>query len=199
MTFKQLLGCQSRIGMCCDENRVWFAMRATYGRNMDVKKKLDEAGIESFVPMRHVVAQDRRGCKIKKHVPVVRDLIFIHTDLASMYGLKQQYESLRNIYIPSEDGKKRVVIVSDEQMDNFMKVTKTLSDGLLFFTPDEVNLTKGVRVRIHGGQFDGLEGTFVKVKGARDKRVVVELSGVIVVATCSLKCDLIEVLKTSQE
>ena len=50
-------------------------------------------------------------------------------------------------------------------------------------------------MRIHGGQFNGLEGTFVKVKGARDKRVVVEVSGVIVVATCSLKCDLIEVLK----
>lgn len=181
--------------MCGNEQKVWFAMRATYGRNMEVKKKLDEAGFESFVPMRYVVSLDRRGRKAKKFVPVVRDLVFIRTDQATMYGLKQQFESLRNIYIPSEDGRKRVVIVTDDQMDSFMKVTKTLSDGLLFFTPDEVNLSKGVKVRIHGGQFNGLEGTFVKVKGARDKRVVVEVSGVIVVATCSLKCDLIEVLK----
>lgn len=181
--------------MCGNEQKVWFAMRATYGRNMEVKKKLDEAGFESFVPMRYVVSLDRRGRKTKKLVPVVRDLVFIRTDQATMYGLKQQFESLRNIYIPSEDGRKRVVIVTDDQMDSFMKVTKTLSDGLLFFTPDEVNLSKGVKVRIHGGQFNGLEGTFVKVKGARDKRVVVEVSGVIVVATCSLKCDLIEVLK----
>lgn len=181
--------------MCGNEQKVWFAMRATYGRNMEVKKKLDEAGFESFVPMRYVVSLDRRGRKIKKFVPVVRDLVFIRTDQATMYSLKQQFESLRNIYIPSEEGRKRVVIVTDDQMDSFMKVTKTLSDGLLFFTPDEVNLSKGVKVRIHGGQFNGLEGTFVKVKGARDKRVVVEVSGVIVVATCSLKCDLIEVLK----
>ena len=181
--------------MCCNENRVWFAMRATYGRNMDVKQKLDEAGFRSFVPMRYVVALDRRGRKTKKFVPVVRDLIFVHTDQASMYSLKEQYETLRNIYIPSEDGRKRPVVVPDNQMESFMKVTQTLSDGLLFFTPDEVNLSKGVKVRIHGGQFNGLEGTFVKVKGARDKRVVVEVSGVIVVATCSLKCDLIEVVK----
>ena len=181
--------------MCGNELKVWFAMRATYGRNMEVKKKLDEAGFESFVPMRYVVSLDRRGRKTKKFVPVVRDLVFIRTDHATMYGLKQQFESLRNIYIPSEDGRTRVVIVTDDQMESFMKVTKTLSDGLLFFTPDEVNLSKGVKVRIHGGQFNGLEGTFVKVKGARDKRVVVEVSGVIVVATCSLKCDLIEVLK----
>ena len=79
-------------------------------------------------------------------------------------------------------------------MESFIKVTGSLSEGILFFSPDEINLSKGVRVRIHGGQFDGLEGTFVKVKGARDKRVVVDISGVIVVATCTLKCDLVEVL-----
>lgn len=195
MAFSDLAECQSHIGMCCNEGVVWFAMRATYGRNMEVKNKLDEAGFESFVPMRYVVSIDRRGRKTKKYVPVVRDLIFVHTDQASMLTLKQQHESLRNIYIPSEDGRKRPVIVSDQQMESFMKVTKTLSDGLLFFTPDEVNLNKGVKVRIHGGQFNGLEGTFIKVRGARDKRVVVEVSGVIVVATCSLKCDLIEVIK----
>ena len=199
MIFKQLLEYQCHKGMPCSENKVWFAMRATYGRNMDVKKKLDEAGFESFVPMRYVVVMDKRARRIKKFVPVVRDLIFIHTTMASMLALKQQHESLRNIYIPTEEGKKRIVVISDEQMENFMKVTRTLSDGLLFFTPDEVNLSKGVRVRIHGGQFDGLEGTFVKVKGVRDRRVVVELSGVIVVATCALKCDLIEVLTPTQE
>ena len=180
--------------MPCNENFAWFAMRATYGRNMEVKQKLDEAGFRTFVPMRYVVALDRRGRKTKKFVPVVRDLIFIHTDLATMYALKEQHETLRNIYIPSEDGKKRPVVVSDEQMENFMKVTQTLSDGLLFFTPEEVNLAKGVKVRIHGGQFDGLEGTFIKVKGARDRRVVVDIEGVIVVATCTLQCDLVEVL-----
>ena len=193
--FSYLAEYQSHVGMYCSEGVVWFAMRATYGRNMEVKNKLDEAGFESFVPMRYVVSIDRRGRKTKKYVPVVRDLIFVHTDQASMLTLKQQHESLRNIYIPSEDGRKRPVIVSDQQMESFMKVTKTLSDGLLFFTPDEVNLNKGVKVRIHGGQFNGLEGTFIKVRGARDKRVVVEVSGVIVVATCSLKCDLIEVIK----
>ena len=185
--------------MPCSENKVWFAMRATYGRNMDVKKKLDEGGFESFVPMRYVVVQDKRARRIKKFVPVVRDLIFIHTTMTTMLALKQAHESLRNIYIPTEEGRKRIVIISDAQMESFMKVTSTLSDGLLFFTPDEVNLARGVRVRIHGGQFDGLEGTFVKVKGAREKRVVVELSGVIVVATCALKCDLIEVLTPTQE
>lgn len=177
------------------EVEVWFAMRATYGRNLEVKRKLDEAGVESFIPMHHVVSVDRRGHKVKRYVPVVRDLIFVHTDTPTMLLLKNENEYLRNIYIPTEDGRKQVVVVPDDQMANFMKVTSTMNEGILFFTPDEVNLAKGVKVRIHGGQFDGLEGTFVKVKGARDKRVVVDIAGVIIVATCTLRCDLVEVLK----
>lgn len=195
MTFRELLGRQSREGMHGTEAEVWFAMRATYGRNLEVKKKLDEAGVESFIPMHHIVSVDRRGRKVKRYVPVVRDLIFVHTDTSTMHLLKNDNEHLRNIYIPTEDGRKQVVVVPENQMENFMKITSTMDDGILFFTPDEVNLAKGVKVRIHGGQFDGLEGTFVKVKGARDKRVVVDIAGVIIVATCTLKCDLVEVLK----
>lgn len=173
---------------------VWFAMRATYGRNLEAKKAMEEAGIESYVPMRYVVSLDRRGRKVKKYVPVVRDLIFVRADRLAMLRLKEQHDYLRNIYVPTEEGKKQFVIVPDADMENFIKVTGTAADGLLFFSPDEISLTKGTKVRIHGGQFDGLEGTFIKVKGARDKRVVVDISGVIVVATCTLRCDLVEVL-----
>ena len=189
-----MLGRQSREGMHCSEDKVWYAMRATYGRNQEAKKILDEAGVESFIPMRFVVTVDRRGRKVKRYVPVVRDLVFVKTDFATMNLLKQQQDYLRNIYIPTEEGRKQIVVVPDDQMESFIKVTGSLSEGILFFSPDEINLSKGVIVRIHGGQFDGLEGTFVKVKGARDKRVVVDISGVIVVATCTLKCDLVEVL-----
>lgn len=173
---------------------LWYAMRATYGRNQEAKKRLDEKGLESFIPMHYVVTIDRKGRKVKKLVPVVRDLVFVRTDRSTMLLLKEQLDYLRNIYIPTEDGRKQIVVVPDVQMDNFIKVTSTAADGLLFFSPDEVNLSKGTKVRIHGGQFNGLEGTFVKVKGARDKRVVVDISGVIVVATCTLRCDLVEVL-----
>lgn len=176
------------------EQKVWYAMRATYGRNLEAKKSLDEVGVESFIPMHHVVTLDRRGRKIKKYVPVVRDLIFVRTTHSSMLALKEHHEYLRNIYIPTEEGKKQPVVVRDADMDNFIKVSGSAAEGILFFSPDEINLTKGTRVRIHGGQFNGLEGTFVKVKGARDKRVVVDISGVIVVATCTLRCDLVEVL-----
>ena len=48
---------------------------------------------------------------------------------------------------------------------------------------------------IVGGDFEGQEGVFLKVKGARDRRVVVEIQGVIAVAMATIHPDLIEVIK----
>ena len=74
-------------------------------------------------------------------------------------------------------------------------VAGTYNDHLLYFQPDELNLSKGTKVRVTGGDFEGQEGIFLKVKGARDRRVVVEIQGVIAVAMATIHPDLIEVIK----
>ena len=66
--------------------------------------------------------------------------------------------------------------VPDSQMQRFIAVSGTYDDHLLYFQPDELNLSKGTKVRITGGEFEGQEGIFLKVKGARDRRVVIEKS-----------------------
>ena len=55
--------------------------------------------------------------------------------------------------------------------------------------------SKGTKVRITGGDFEGQEGVFLKVKGARDRRVVIAIQGVIAVAMATIHPDLIEVIK----
>ena len=71
---------------------------------------------------------------------------------------------------------------------------RSYNDQLLYFQPGEVNLTKGTKVRITGGELEGQEGIFVKVKGARDRRVVIAIQGVIAVAMATIHPDLIEVI-----
>ena len=80
-------------------------------------------------------------------------------------------------------------------MQRFVAVAGTYNDHLLYFQPEELNLSKGTRVRITGGDFEGYEGVFVKVKGARDRRVVISLQGVIAMAMATLSPDLIEVIE----
>ena len=75
-----------------------------------------------------------------------------------------------------------------------MRVCKTLSDQLIYLTPEEVNLTEGQRVKVIGGEFDGIEGTFVKIKGRRQRRIIVIIPDIAAVATTEISDGLIEVL-----
>lgn len=70
-----------------------------------------------------------------------------------------------------------------------------IKDVLLFFKPEEINPAKGMPVRIIGGDFEGYEGIFIKVKGARDRRVVICIQGIIAMAMATISPDLIEVIK----
>ena len=89
------------------------------------------------------------------------------------------------------------IIVPDEQMRVFIAVTGSYDDRLLYLKTDELNLSKGTRVRVTGGEFEGYEGIFLKVKGARDRRVVIAIEGVIAVAMASIPQELIEVVQES--
>jgi transcription antitermination factor NusG len=86
------------------------------------------------------------------------------------------------------------IIVSDEQMKHFIVVASLHTEKLIYLKPEEINLKKGTPVRIIGGPFDGVEGIFIKVKGARSRRVVVLIQGVTAVATTEIEPDLIEVI-----
>ena len=52
----------------------------------------------------------------------------------------------------------------------------------------------GSSKQLVGSEFEGQEGIFLKVKGARDRRVVIEIKGVIAVAMATIHPDLIEVI-----
>ena len=51
----------------------------------------------------------------------------------------------------TRSGKK--IIIPDNEMQRFIAVAGTYSDHLLYFQPDELNLSKG-QVRITGGDFE---------------------------------------------
>uniref|UniRef100_UPI001F55CAE3 UpxY family transcription antiterminator n=2 Tax=Bacteroidaceae TaxID=815 RepID=UPI001F55CAE3 len=121
----------------------------------------------------------------------ISDLIFVHAVQSELQKVKFKLPYLQYM-IDIRNGQK--IIVPDDQMKQFIAVAGTYDEHLIFFSPDEVNLRKGTKVRITGGNFEGYEGVFVKVKGARDRRVVISLQGVIAMAMATLSPDLIEVI-----
>ena len=77
-------------------------------------------------------------------------------------------------------------------MERFIAVCGTHDERLLWLQYEDVPVNKGERVRITGGVFNGQEGVLLKVKGAREKRFVVVVEGVMAVALAAVHPSLIE-------
>jgi len=75
---------------------------------------------------------------------------------------------------------------------NIPQPTANIDEPVIFLSPEEVALSKGDKVRIKDGVFMGVEGTFMRVKNTRDRRVVVKIDGITAVATASIPSALVE-------
>lgn len=178
-----------------EEEAEWFAMSATFGRELKAKTFLEEQSVTCFIPMRYEMVKDRKEGKTRKLVPAISNLLFAYTTKKRLQELKSGLTFLQYKTIP-EGGRNIPITVPEYQMQQFMSVCETLSEQLVYLSPDEVHLEKGTPVRIVGGMFDGVEGTFVKVNKKRKKQVVVYVQGVAAVMIDELSGGYIEVLKS---
>lgn len=178
----------------CDDDKIyWFAMSAPYRRELKAKERLTAMGIEAYVPMTKAIVE-RRGTKKREIVPAIHNLIFVHTTKEIIKEAKQGIEYLQYRTFPC-NGKNTPIIVPEKDMAQFIAVTNARMEEITYLQPDEIDIEKGTRVRIHGGSFNGAEGIFVKIKGKRNKRVVVLIEGLAAVAiNAELSPEIIEIL-----
>lgn len=172
----------------------WFAMSATFRRETKARAILETAGIECFIPMRYMPVTKRNGHKTKELIPAVHNLIFVHARQEEIQSVKNNIPYLQWLTMPCE-GRNVPIIVPDKDMEQFIRVTQDSNEKLVYLRPDEIDLRKGTQVRILGGPFNGVEGTFIKIHGHRNRRIIVMLKGIVGVAMAEITPDLIEVLE----
>lgn len=165
----------------------WYAIRVTYNREMKVKQELDKKHIENFLPMKYRVTM-RGERRIKELVPAINNLIFINITADGMKELKST-TMLPIRYIMDKETNTPLT-VPNRQMKNFIAVAGTRDEQLVYLESGFNNLSKGDKVRITGGIFEGAEGYFMRIKG--DRRVVVSINGIAAVATAFIHPSLIE-------
>lgn len=178
-----------------DETPLWYALSAPYRKEFEAQRLLDSKGVKNFLPLQHRIFTTPKGRKVRRLVPVISNLLFAYAPRTLLQEIKTGVPFLQ-YRTRQENGRNIPIVVPEEQMRQFIAVCETHNDSLIYLQPDEINLDKGTPVRVIGGVFDGVEGVFVKVKGARSKRVVVFISGVMAVATADIEPQYIEVLKS---
>lgn len=157
-------------------------MRDLRRRNSNVLAihELSNAGLEVFTPMMQII-RTIGGRKQRREVPVIQDLLFVHESkgLLDTYVAKSpmlQYRYLRGKSINEP------MTVREEEMDRFILAINS-TDTPIYYKPGELMPSMyGKRIRIVGGLLDSFEGRLLSVKGMRKRRLILELSDLIVVA-----------------
>ena len=163
----------------------WYAMSATFGRALKAKEFLESQSVSCFIPMKQEVVSDGKHGKKRQLIPAISNLLFVHTTRSCIQTLKMQLGYLQ--YLTRPEGIRRVpIVVPDHQMEQFMAVCNTYNEKLIYLNPSEINIEKGTPVQIIGGAFDGIEGTFIKIEGVRNRRVAVLVPGIAAVVIADI-------------
>ena len=153
----------------------WYAAKVKYQTERKMKAWLDEQTIENFIPF-HTVLIERNGRKFKREKPIVPGLLFIRTDYQTACTLPVE-SRIKMVFMRNLESH-RFLIVPDKQMQDFMFLLDLSETAVRI---ENANLKRGDRVRVIKGDFAGIEGELIRIKG--HKRVVVRLEGLFSLAT----------------
>ena len=78
------------------ESEIWYAMRATYRREPDAMRLLENEKLGCFVPMQYKISL-KKGKKVRALVPVVHNLLFVHARPSDVKRVKSQVTYLQYI------------------------------------------------------------------------------------------------------
>lgn len=172
-----------------DPNQVgWYAMSSPYRRELKAQALLDAHKIENFIPMK-TRQEIRDGEIVTWKEPAIHNFVFVHDSYNGIMKVKKGLDILQFILNPISP-----IIVPQRQMDNFIRFYE--SSGYAepeFLTPQGMGqLRPNARVVIGDGALAGVEGYYQRVTGAKHKRFVVVIDGLMAMA-CTVQCGFVKV------
>ena len=177
----------------------WYVLRVTYQRELTAAKRLEELGVEHFIPTVRIKIRNEKGLAIGwKTEPLIHNYIFIHDSYSNLLIIKQYHlDYLRFMMGKDDEGVENVPqYVPDKQMSDFMKVVRTIGSKPV---DPNIDLRRGDRVRVLTGPFEGVEGIYIRMPNRHEKRVVIKIEGIAAVATLAINASDVEKLETKKE
>lgn len=176
--------------MSDQDNKHWYVLRAVFHGEEAVRDMLRREGFQCYVPMTYRVLLVHQRM-VRRLVPAISELVFVYGSQSDISDFKRHCK--KTVYWlsrPTASGPE-YIIISDKDMDNFIRITHQHESEVTYFRPEELRLGKGDRIRILGGPLNGVEGVLLKIKGKREKQFVVSIPG-IAAATISVRPELVE-------
>lgn len=180
----------------------WFVLRATYGRAEKALGYLQAKNVKTYLPMHYVVKIVNGNRKLIKE-PLLPNIIFAYMTREKTYEFVKKpaltaswikYYTDKTKPVEPETGKNPPVIIPDNEMTNFIKLTSVNSEHIMVLPPKRCHFKKDDLVRIIEGPFTGVVGRVGRAAG--QQRVFVVLEGLCNVATAYIPNDFIQSIDT---
>lgn len=145
------------------EKTNWYAVFTASRAEKRVKERLEQAGIENYLPLR-AVEFVREGLVKKLEIPVITGCIFVRvseTNLPSVLSIFGVIALLKEKQTP--------IVISDELLDSF----KILNERAETLEIVNEGLPVGPAIRVLQGELAGVQGELIEVAGGQ--RVVVRI------------------------
>ena len=169
----------------------WYCLGCTSPqRELKVRDDVRRYGLEAFVPLKYEV---KKRCHQEQRtlVPAIAGLMFAKGTLEELkeYVSRSQF----TVYLRKStfSNKEDYLTVPTKAMDDFIAVTVDHEAHISYFRPEEIKLQAGDKIRVKGGIYDGKEGVIMRIKGKRNKHLVVQIPGLLAAAV-EMTPDLIE-------
>lgn len=197
----------------------WWVLRSLRQgvkvRDILTKERNDyEEEFDFFLPTEFVLTKDKNGKQHRVERTVMFNYVFAHCSLAHVLNFTEKNkETILPIFKRRDESQnmsqkdmtdferdekiqpERILSIPDLQMKMFIHTVNAYKNNIPFLRPEEVDLTKGDKVRIIGGEFDGIEGILLTQQGKDGGRVLVSVSDVLCVPTLEIQPQFIEVLE----
>jgi transcription antitermination factor NusG len=165
---------------------LWYVLFAANGKAVKIKPYLEKASIEYFFPVyykeRKIKGSEDRCEQVS--FPLLNNLIFAKSSKNILDPVLKEVKlklTISSDLYYRDFGNKKIIVIPENQMRNFIAVAGNKTEQVIYLSNEEISLKKGVKVKITGGPFAGIEGIFMRIKG--DKRLVVSIPNLLSVAT----------------
>lgn len=178
----------------------WFVLRVTYNRTQKACDIISTANVQSYMPMHYIIKKEI-GKKKRMLQPLLPNLFFVYATRETVNSIikkKGEETSVLKFYLdktkPLEDnGKHPPLTIPFTSMTNFIKATSTDSEHVRIVSAEQCHYKSGDLVKVIDGEFKGVTGRVARIAG--QQRVVVEISGLCLVATAYIPNGFLETVQ----
>ena len=178
----------------------WFVLRVTYNRTQKACDIISTANVQSYMPMHYIIKKEI-GKKKRMLQPLLPNLFFVYATRETVNSIikkKGEETSVLKFYLDKtksleDNGKHPPLTIPFTSMTNFIKATSTDSEHVRIVSAEQCHYKSGDIVKVIDGEFKGVTGRVARIAG--QQRVVVEISGLCLVATAYIPNGFLETVQ----